>query len=177
MIQIAIGLVALAGYIIFDKNYPAPIKKVANKFEMDNNIVYKDCVINRYPKTFANGKRLCYKFQCRINPDRARLADATVLDMKVPEEFIIRTFTIGVDPSDNSVDFVHLGPEQYHCDNDPVSECLCLQHLYKETLNYDFLESLLDLMMVYDVDDPMRADHWDNKDFTNSNRNILKAMS
>ena len=177
MIQLGFALVALAGYVVFDRIYPAPDKKVAQKFKLDSNIVYMDSCIYNSPKTFINGDKLCYKFICRINPDRARLADGTVVEMKVPEEYIIRTFTIGVDPSDNSVDFVYLGPEQYHCDNDKYTECLCLQHLYKEILNYDFLVRLLDLMMVYDIDDPMRVDHWDNKEFFKLNSKIRKKSS
>lgn len=177
MIQLALGILVLAGYVVFDKVYPSPGKKKAPKFVMKDNIVYKDNVIYHSPKTFVNGKRLCYKFKCRINPDKARLADGRFVNMQVPEEYIIRTFTVGVTPTDNSVNFVYLGPEQYHCDNDPVSECLCLQHLYMETLSYDFLEKLLDLTMIYDVEDPMRADHWDNNEYKKLNRDVLKAIA
>lgn len=176
LIQLALGLVALAGYMVFDKLYPAPEKKKAPKFQLDSNIIYKDSCIYNSPKTFINGKKMCYKFRCRIRPDRARLANGKVLPMDVPDEFIIRTFVVGVDPVDNSVDFVYLGPEQYHCDNDPVSECLCIQHLYKEPLDYEFLTKLLDIMMIYDVDDPMRADHWENKEYFRQNSLIRKAM-
>jgi hypothetical protein len=177
LVTMGLGLTALAAYIVFDRLYPERKKIRAKAPEFETNITYKDCVIYGNPKSYKSGKHQCYKFICRVNPDRARLSDGTVLGMTVPDEFIIRMFVVGVDPMDNSVDYVYLGPEQYHCDLDLASECICLQHLHKEILNYDFLEKLLDLLMIYDIDDPMRADHWDDKNFSKMNNKLKLEMA
>ncbi len=129
MIYLIFGVCSLIGYVIFDVLYPKPKQQLANPFELNNDIIRGTNFIRKLPKVDISEKHTTYKFKCRIAPNMARLASGKKVPMKVSDDLMIRTFTIGVDPQDNCVEFVYLGPDQYHCDLDPQSKCLCIQNL------------------------------------------------
>ena len=132
--------------------------------------------IRKLPKVDSSGKYTTYKFKCKIVPNVARLANGKEVGMKVSDDHTIRTFTIGVDPRDNCVAFVYLGPDQYHCDLDPMSKCLCIQNLLHDPLDGLFMERIYKLMITWDIEDSYRYDHLDHPVWVKENQQILKAI-
>ena len=174
MLTLIAGLIAIAGYAVFSSRYPSPPPE--ENYEMCEDLVYGQNHIAHNHKTRKHREWVMHSFTCRIQPKKARMSDhQTFLPLWVPDEYIIRHFTVGVN-SDNTVEFVWLG-DQYHCDNDPQSNCLALQHLYREEFNEEFMEDLMDLISVYDVETSMRHDHWDHEKFRQNNKKIVKATA
>ena len=176
MIILITGLVAIAAYVTFDRMFPKPKKKVAEPFKMSHNLIIGRNFISANPaSTNINGETR-YIFECRIEPSKARMADESIVCMKVPSDYIIRTFQISVDSDTNLINWVYLGPNQYHCDKDPKSKCLSIQSLLKRKLTRAALKELMDLLTTYDIQDSLRLDHWDNDTFVKKNRDLIKAI-
>ncbi len=176
MLEIALGTAALVGYMIFDKVCPKPKKKTAPKFELAGMLNKGSSFISPNPHISKRGNVDAYKFQCIITPHKAMMDDGSIVRMNVPEEYKIKRFMVGVHPSDGTVEWVYLGSIQYHCDKDPKSKCLALQDLYREELNVEFLENLIELLETYDQASPLRLDHWHNKAYEKMNPDLIKAL-
>jgi hypothetical protein len=184
MIQFAIGLLSLVGYIVYRETHPLP--PLSDEFEMETSLVHGNNYIlpperERGPKHFPNPnkpkeyKRLTtYVFKCHITPNKALLRDASIHEMKVPQDYMINEFHIGVH-SDNTVEYLDLG-KQYHSDRCPKSHCVFLGHLMGEKLTIDLMKDIMDLLLTYELDNPMDHRHWDNADFHKSNQGILETM-
>lgn len=174
---IGTGLLSLLVYGIFTWKFPKPEKVLTDKFCLNTLVINGTNIINPDPKTWVqSGKEQLrvYKFNCIIQPNKANLA-GTEVDMKIPDEYTINQFSILTDPETNEVLYVHLG-QQYHCDKDPISNCVCLSELYRENLDYRFMESLLELLSRYDLFDSYCQDHWDNDVFVKSNSKLTAKM-
>jgi hypothetical protein len=45
-----------------------------------------------------------------------------------------------------------------------------------EKLTIDLMKDIMDLLLTYELDNPMDHRHWDNADFHKSNQGILETM-
>lgn len=172
------GLVALGGYAVFDKLYPSPKKKEYEEIKFGYHVVDGDCVIYNDPQFFDSGNGFkTYRFRCNIIPYKARLANGSKMEMSATgDEFKIKEFLVGINPEDNTVEYVYLGENQYHCDKETKTRCLCLQEIYKTELNIQFLERLMELMTTYDIEDCVSHEHWEDESFKRSNSKIKNAV-
>jgi hypothetical protein len=178
LILIGVGILSLVGYQIFNWKYPKPVQSVADEFSLNTPVILGTNIISPDPKIYVQkGKETfkVYRFSCYINPDRASIA-GKVVEMNVPDEYLIEEFSILTDPKTNEVKFVHLG-NQYHSDKDPVSKCLCLVDLYLENLDYRFMERLMELLSTYDLFDSYCHDHWSNREFCKINTKVVDKMA
>lgn len=177
LMLLGVGVASLVGYGIFSWKFPRPKTVLADEFFLNVPIIKDDNIIVPEPKTWVHkGKETLrvYKFGCQIKPNTANIAGVKI-GMKVPDEYIINEFSILVNPETNEVMYVHLG-SQYHCDKDPISNCLCLVELYREQMDREFLEKLLGLISNYDLLDAYRQDHWRNEKFVKSNGPTMKKL-
>lgn len=176
MLPFGIGFILLVGYILFEHRFPKRPVKPVDIFELDHPLIYGENHINNPCQADGPGDLTFYNFICRIVPCKARLKDLSFHDIKVPNDFIIHQFQIAVKP-DNTVEYLYLGPEQYHADKCPIENCLFLGDLKGEVLTEDLMKSIMVLMLTYDLDNPMNTTHWDNSDFNKSNQSVLAVMT
>ncbi len=176
MLTLGIGLLALGAYIYIDRKFPRPERQVAELFDLPFAVTKGVSVIAPKPEVENRKNEVFYKFKCRIIPDKALMADGEILSMNVPDSYRIKQFIVGVNPADNSVNWVHIGNDQYHCDKHETSKCLYLKHLYKEEISYEFLYKLIDLFETYNMDTPLRIDHWNDSNFERLNRNLISEL-
>lgn len=177
MIYLGIGLLTLFGYIYFDNKFPKRPKVEAETYEMDIPIVYGDNFIQPPEKGEEYDDLTEYNVYCRISPCKALLIDGAYYDMKVPEEFMIRAFKIGVKTSDNTVNFIELGPNQYHADKCPKTGCLYIDDkIQGMVLTTDLMYEIMARIMVYELEHSMSFGHWDNAEFTRLNKELIDRM-
>jgi hypothetical protein len=178
LIILGVSVVALVGWKVFDRIYPKPQARKVDDFK-PNPVFSGTNFISPNPKTWDHksgaGRYRAYKFQCSISPNTAMVMGRDV-EMKIPIDYKITEFTILASPKNNEVHYVHLGTTQYHCDLDPVSHCLCIQELYRETLDQEFLKKLMGMMLTYEILDSYRSDHWENEEFIKINQKIVEAL-
>lgn len=170
--MLAIGGLALGGYIWFDQKFPKRPDK--EYFKLTRPIM---CGINHISSPMVkdddqNGTT--YEFQCRIHPDQAMI-NSDFHDMFTPEEYQIRQFLIRVN-RENRIKWVYLGEDQYHCDKHEKSHCLAIPTLMGEELSREVLNDLMFLLLTYELSDTLRFDHWDNKHFVSKNETLVKEM-
>jgi hypothetical protein len=173
-----ISVLSLVGYGVFNHLYPKPQSKKDVDFK--SNPVFSGAnFISPNPKVWDHStkkkKFRAYKFKCNINPNIAMIKSQSV-EMLIPDEYSIKEFTLLVDPSNNEVHYVHLGTSQYHCDLDTVSHCLCIQDLYLEPLDQEFLKKLMGVMLTYDILDAYSQDHWENEKFVSMNTKLTSLL-
>jgi len=179
MLILGVGILAVISYGIFSWKFPKPVKPVAERFGLNVPIIRDaENMVMPDPKVWKQGGKenlVAYKFRCNIKPNKATIAGKTV-GMKVPDEYTIDHFTILTDESSGEVMYVHLG-SHYHCDKDPISNCMCLVDLYREQLDLEFMENLIDLLSNYDLLDSYCGDHWSNQSFCKLNDKAIIKMS
>jgi hypothetical protein len=178
LILIGVGVLSLVGYQIFNRIYPKPASPMADEFSLNTPVILGTNLISPDPKIYnQKGKEnfKVYRFGCYIKPDRANLA-GTVVEMNVPDEYLIEEFSILTDPKTNEVKFVHLS-NYYHADKDPISKCLCLSDLYLENLDYRFMERIMEMLSTYELFDTYGTDHWNNRSFCTANDKVFVKMA
>ena len=175
---IGTSVLSLVAWGIFNHKYPKPAEKRVEDFK-PNPVFSVPSFISPNPKVWDHkfgGKRYrAYKFKCSISPRIAMMGGQKV-KMSVPEKYNIKEFTVLVDPVDGAVHYVHLGRNQYHCDLDQRSHCMCLQELYLETFDQVFLKALMELLLTYELLDSYSQDHWENEEFINMNKELITAI-
>jgi hypothetical protein len=127
-------------------------------------------------KKDCNGRKMWfYTFECSVKPNMAIMPSGSVECMKVPDEYKIRSFTVGTKPKTNEVQWVSLD-DQYHANKHRASSCLFIDDLVQMELSESWLQEMLETMMTYNENDPMCVDHWNNSKFEELNPDLCKAL-
>lgn len=170
--------VFLAVACFFAANYFGKMYlKRGETFELPFPVTKGASIIASHPEVdYRKGaKVIFYKFQCKINPKEALLSDGSVVPMRVPSEYNIHYFTVGVNRNDNSVEWVHLG-DQYHCDKHKTSNCFYIGDLVSDAMSYEFLDELITLLETYNLDMSLNIDHWQNPKFEKLNYSLVRLL-
>jgi hypothetical protein len=174
MLLFATGLATLVGYIVFERNFPK--RPIADKFELTTPITKRDNYL-RPPKLGVEYNDITeYDFKCKIRPSKAMTIDGQLHDMRVPDEFIIRKFTIGVKTLDNTVQYVYLGHDTYHSDKCEKTQCFYLSDLFDTVLCEDFVGVLMTKLMTYELENSMSHEHWENDAFLKLNKKLINQL-
>jgi hypothetical protein len=162
---IIIGGTILIGYIIFDRSFPRRPIVPMKGLDLNAPVVFGQNHIN--PPTIDGDE---YVFTCRVKPLYSLANGDSYKTIKVPDEYIIRYFRVGVDLKNNQIQYVDLGASQYHCDQNPNSNYLFIGELRGKELTKENVFEIMKLMMTYDLENPMRFEHWDNSGFVVANK-------
>ena len=174
MLLFATGLATLVGYIVFERNFPK--RPIADKFELTTSLMVRDNYL-RSPKLGVEYNDITeYDFECKLRPSKAMTRDGNLHDMRVPDEFIIRKFTIGVKTQDNTVQYVYLGKDAYHSDKCQKTQCFYLYDLMDKVLCRDFMIALMTRLMTYELENSMSDEHWENDAFLKLNKKLINQL-
>lgn len=177
MLYLGIGLFTLVGYIMFDRKFPKRPVEDTITYEMNLPIIYGDQFIQPPVKSSESEGVTEYDVICSIEPCKALLIDGCYYDMKVPAEYRIKAFRIGVNTEDHTIRYIELGPNQYHVDKCPKTGCFHIRNTVQgEVLTDELMREIMAQLMIYDLENPMSFGHWENEEFKRLNSNLLETM-